>query len=94
MTNPTDQVTDFRIFIQKIALQGFYALGLLDIPGAPKLEQPNMQAARMVIDDLIMIRERTNGNLSEGEVKTIDKFITDLQLQFVELSKTTEVANA
>ena len=93
MTDSPNEVTDFRIFTQKIAMQGFYALGLLEVPGAPKLEQPNLEAAKMVIDDLILIRERTRGNLSEGEEMTMDKFITDLQFQFVERSKTTEVAD-
>lgn len=76
---------DFRIFVQKIAMQGFYALGLIDVPGAPK-QEPNAEMARGVIEDLMMLRVKCTGNLDEGETMTLDKFITDLQLQVSKLS--------
>ncbi|MDA1259600.1 MAG: DUF1844 domain-containing protein [Planctomycetota bacterium] len=75
---------DFRIFIQKIAIQGFYALGMVDIPGAPKPEKPNLEAARMVVEDLMMLREKTRGQLDPGEELTLDKYVADLQFQIVE----------
>ncbi len=84
MTQETAQSSDFRLFVQKIAMQGFYALGLLEVPGAPKQEEPNFQVAQAVIDDLRLLRDRTQGNLSEGERLTLDKFITDLQFHYVE----------
>lgn len=74
---------DFRIFVQKMALQGFYALGVIEIPGAPKQERANVDAARMVIEDLKMLREKTEGNLDPGERMTLDKYIADLQMQVV-----------
>ena len=74
---------DFRIFIQKIAIQGFYALGMVDIPGAPKPTAPNVEAARMVVEDMKMLREKTRGQLDPGEQMTIDKYIADLQFQIV-----------
>ena len=77
---------DFRIFLQKIAMQGFYALGLIEIPGAP-LQEPNVDLARTVIDDLMMLREKCADNLEEGERMTLDKYISDLQFQVVERSK-------
>jgi len=77
---------DFRIFLQKIAMQGFYALGLIDIPGAPA-QETNLPMARSVIDDLVMLREKCEGNLEEGERMTLDKYISDLQFQVVERSK-------
>ena len=71
MTDSQNPADDFRLFLQKIAMQGFYALGLLDVPGAPKQEQPNLEAAKMVIDDLSILRRKTEGNLSEGESMTL-----------------------
>ena len=38
---------DFRLFLQKIAMQGFYALGLIEVPGLPK-QEPNPSAAQAV----------------------------------------------
>ncbi|MGB0953935.1 MAG: DUF1844 domain-containing protein [Planctomycetota bacterium] len=77
---------DFRLFLQKIAMQGFYALGLIEIPGAPA-QEPNVGLARTVIDDLMMLREKCEGSLDEGERMTLDKYISDLQFQVVERSK-------
>jgi hypothetical protein len=77
---------DFRLFLQKIAMQGFYALGMIDIPGAPKQDE-NLPLARTVIDDLMMLREKAGDNLEEGERMTLDKYISDLQFQVVERSK-------
>lgn len=79
---------DFRIFIQKIAIQGFYALGMVDIPGAPKPEKPNVEAARMVVEDLKMLRDKTRGQLDPGEELTLDKYVADLQFQIVERGST------
>ena len=66
-------------------MQGFYALGLIEVPGIPK-QEPNTEVACGVIEDLIMLREKSSGNLDEGEILTLDKFITDLQLKVSELS--------
>lgn len=77
---------DFRIFLQKIAMQGFYALGLIEIPGTPTPEM-NLPMARSVVDDLVMLREKSEGNLDDGERMTLDKYISDLQFQVVERSK-------
>lgn len=74
---------DFRLFLQKIAMQGFYALGLVEIPGAPR-QEPNVMLARTVADDLLMLREKCAGNLDEGERMTLDKYIADLQFQIVQ----------
>lgn len=77
---------DFRLFLQKIAMQGFYALGLLEVPGLPK-QAPNPGAAQAVIDDLLMLREKSEGNLDAAEKLTLDKFISDLQFQYLEATK-------
>ena len=77
---------DFRLFLQKIAMQGFYALGLVEIPGAPKTG-PNLAMARSVIDDIRMIQEKCEGNLDEGERQTLEKYLSDLQLQYLAAEK-------
>ena len=77
---------DFRLFLQKIAMQGFYALGLIEIPGAPK-QDVNIGLARTVVDDLMMLREKCGDNIEEGERLTLDKYISDLQFHVVERSE-------
>jgi len=92
-TEPHPPGGDFRLFLQKIAMQGFYALGLVEIPGAPATE-PNLGMAQAVIDDLMMVREKSQGNLDDGERMTLDKFISDLQFHFLEKSKAAPSAEA
>jgi len=40
-----------------------------------------------VIEDLILLRDKTEGNLAEGERATLDKFLSDLQFQYVNRKK-------
>ncbi|RMH03209.1 MAG: DUF1844 domain-containing protein [Planctomycetota bacterium] len=77
---------DFRLFVQKIAMQGFYALGLIEVPGAPKQEKPNLEVAQAVIADLDLLKEKTAGNLGEGERLTLEKYVADLKLAYVQRS--------
>ncbi len=86
MSEPTP-ANDFRLFVQKIAMQGFYALGIIEIPGAPKQESANLDATRMVIEDLELLKNRTEGNLTEGERLTLEKFLSDLKMAFVQRSE-------
>lgn len=86
MTDPTPLPEgDFRMFIQKISMQGLYALGVIDIPGAPK-QEPNLQVAGSVIGDLEALLEKTEGNLTAGEEETLKKAISDLKLLHVQVS--------
>lgn len=84
---------DFRLFVQKIALQGFWALGLVEVPGQPARE-PNLAICKAVIDDLLVLREKTEGNLDDGERQTLAKFLTDLEFQYVAKSKEASGASA
>lgn len=80
---------DFRIFLQRFAMQGFFALGMIELPGQPK-QEPNLPFCKTVIDDLEMLREKTRGNLSDGETQTLDKYISDLKFQYVARSGAAE----
>ncbi len=82
---------DFRLLVQKLATQGFYALGLFELPGMERPD-PNPEVAKAVIDDLMVLRVKTEGNLSDAERLTLDKFISDLQMQFLEVNKKLEAA--
>ena len=86
MESSTETASDIRLFFQKISLQGFYALGLIEIPGAPQTE-PQLEVVQTVIDDLMMLREKTEGNLEDGERMTLDKFIADLQHNYLAVRK-------
>ena len=65
------------------------ALGLATDPLAdpskkPKIDKP---MAKFNIDMLIMLKEKTKGNLSLHEEKLMDAIVSDLQMKYVEMNK-------
>ena len=79
MSKPSTSIPgDFRSFIQKISFQGFFALGLVELPGVPKAE-PNIEAANAVLLDLKMLKKKCDSNLGDGERMTLEKYIQDLE---------------
>lgn len=46
----------------------------------------NLELARMFIDQLAMIQEKTRGNLSQEEATVLRNAISNLQMAFVEIS--------
>lgn len=75
-----------RRFIEFVLMQAQQvALLLGQIPGPEgKPIEPNLPVARIFIDQLEMIREKTRGNLSTEEADVLNKVLADLQLAFVE----------
>jgi hypothetical protein len=63
------------------------ALFLGQIPN-PKTGQPeiNLDLARMFIDQLEMIQEKTRGNLTNEEMMVLRNTLSNLQMAFVEAS--------
>jgi len=75
-----------RRFIEFVLMQAQQiALMLGQIPGPDgKPMEANLPVARIFIDQLEMIREKTRGNLSKEEEDLLNKVLADLQLAFVE----------
>jgi hypothetical protein len=79
-----------QIFIEFVMMQAQNAalfLGQIPNPQSGKPEV-NLDLARMFIDQLLMIREKTRGNLSKDEQSVLNNAISNLQMAFVEVSKT------
>jgi len=60
---------DFSTFIMSLTSSAFYHLGDMPDPSTGKKEV-NLPAVQQTIDMLIMLREKTKGNLKEDEKKT------------------------
>ena len=71
-----------RRFIEFVLMQAQQiALMLGQIPGPDgKPMEPNLPIARIFIDQLEMIREKTRGNLTKEEEDVLTKVLADLQL--------------
>src|SRR5947208_12810400 len=66
------------------------ALFLGQIPN-PKTGEPevNLDLARMFIDQLEMIQEKTRGNLTSEEAKVLSNALSNLQMAYVEVARET-----
>jgi hypothetical protein len=85
-----------RRFIEFVLMQAQQiALMLGQIPGPDgKPMEPNLPVARIFIDQLEMIREKTRGNLTREEEDVLSKVLADLQLAFVEAGQSRPAAPA
>src|SRR6516165_12471590 len=83
-------------FIEFVVMQAQNAaLFLGQIPN-PKTDEPevNLDLARMFIDQLEMIQEKTRGNLTNEEAAVLRNTLSNLQIAYVEASGTARPAGA
>ena len=62
------------------------ALGEAAEPGMPQ-PRPNPQEAAALVDLLVLLREKTEGNRSSDENEVLGELIYDLQLRYINLTK-------
>ncbi len=77
---------DFSTFIMSLTSSAFYHLGDIADPETGKTET-NLPAVQQTIDMLIMLKEKTQGNLNEEEGKLLEQLIYELQMKFVAKNK-------
>ena len=68
---------DFRLFLTRLAYQGMLACGLIENP-ITRTKSVNPGSARMILDDVGMLLEKTQGNLTLDEKEHLDKVHGDL----------------
>ncbi len=76
-------------FVEFVMMQAQNAaLFLGQIPNPQTGEgEVNLELARMFIDQLAMIQEKTRGNLSKEETAVLQNTLSNLQMAFVEVSQ-------
>jgi hypothetical protein len=87
-TNPVTSTEMTRKFVQFVMVQAqniLYVLGRIPTPEGERLP-PNLQAAKMMIDHLELIKAKTEGNLNAQEAKILTEALQQVQLAFVEAS--------
>lgn len=75
----------FIEFVMMQAQQAALFLGRIPNPQTGKPEV-NLEVARMFIDQLEMIHEKTRGNLTKEETEILTRVLSDLQMTFVQAS--------
>ncbi len=72
----------FSMLAMSIASSAAMALGLAPHPETQKIEK-DKNMAKFNIDLLIMLQEKTKGNLSEEEARLLTSVVADLQNNFI-----------
>ena len=75
---------NFRLFTTRLSFQAMISLGLLENP-LTKTRRVDLDSARMLIEDLKMLRDKTRGNLEDDEESHLDKVIADLESALTKL---------
>lgn len=73
-------------FVASLATNAMGALGLMP-EGQGSGMPPNPNLAREYIEIIFMLEERTAGNLTDDEAAGIRQLLSDLRLQYVEVTR-------
>jgi hypothetical protein len=85
-TESGEMTQKFIEFVMMQAQNAMLFLGQIPHPQSGKPEV-NLDVAKMFIDQLLMIREKTRGNLNGDETGVLNNAISSLQMAFVELTQ-------
>jgi hypothetical protein len=78
---------NFRLFITRLSFQAMMSLGLIENPLTHERTR-NLPNARMLLDDLSMLREKTAGNLEPDELGHLEKVISDIEYALERVQET------
>ena len=81
--SPSKTSKPFLNLLTSLGIQAMMHLGEIPNPET-KLKEPNLEAAREIIDLLLAIREKTQRNLSSEEKEVLESIIPELQMKFAE----------
>jgi hypothetical protein len=92
-TESGEMTQRFIEFVLMHAQQAALCLGQFPHPQTGKTEA-NLEVARIFIDQLVMIRAKTRGNLSNEELGVLNNAISSLQMGFVEATNAAKSGGA
>ena len=87
MSEPQDVM--FIHFVLGLAHSGMVQLGKIMNPVTKQVER-DLQSAKATIDLLMLLRDKTKGNLSKEEQDVLAQALSSLQLNYVEESNKEE----
>lgn len=80
-SRPELPAPDFAFLVYSLRLQAELNMGLLPFD---ENTEPDLELGRHNIDLLAMLQEKTRGNLSPDEQRSLDNSVTELRLRFVQ----------
>lgn len=78
--------TPFTLFLESLIVNAYMSMGMLRNPYAPEMAV-DLGAARQMIDLIVMLEEKTKGNLSPEESEFLRAHLGELKLKFLQRSK-------
>ena len=83
---------DFFNYIASLGFQAMIFLGEMPNPITNQVDK-NLKQAKFLIDTMVVIREKTTGNLSKEEAELLNGSIYELQMRYVQALKSEETPN-
>ncbi len=77
---------DFPTFILSLTSSAFYHMGEIADPQTGQ-KSVDLSAAKQTIDILVMLKEKTTGNLNAEETQLMDQLTYELQMKFLNKSQ-------
>lgn len=74
----------FSVLLMSIASSAVMAMGLAPDPQSGQVSQ-DKELARFNIDLLVVLQDKTKGNLSSDESKFLENLVSDLQMKYVSM---------
>ncbi|HEV3485123.1 MAG TPA: DUF1844 domain-containing protein [Vicinamibacterales bacterium] len=84
MENPEEPNITFASFIVSLATTAAIHFGDIEDPNTRTRGEPNLAAAKQMIDLIAILQEKTAGNLSEPEAKLVEDLLYELRLRYVD----------
>ncbi len=77
---------DFTTFVLSLSASALVHMGLTPGPDG-KRHEPDLPLARQNIDILVLLQEKTKGNLSGTEERLLHQILFDLRMRYLDLAK-------
>jgi hypothetical protein len=81
-----EQKVTFKFFVTSLSLQAAIALGRMAHP-VSGVVSVNLAQARIIIATLILLKDKTRGNLTAEESSFLERVTAELTVHFDELSR-------
>lgn len=81
--DPDEGEINFVNYVASLAFQAMIFLGEIPNPMAENKIEKNLKQAKFLIDTLILIQEKTKGNLTKQEEDLLNGSVYELQMKYV-----------
>jgi hypothetical protein len=75
----------FEFLTVSLKMQAEMHLGLLHFGEEKDRPKPNLKAARHAIDMMVLIQDKTKGNLTLDEQRLLENSITELRFRYIQV---------